>query len=355
MTDSLDAFVERATAQLADDPKLSARNVQLRIVEALLETLGWDLRSSDVEAAYTLGDDRTVDYVLLVAGYPAVVVETAGAADSLSEPRERLVKAIESMAVDGGIATNGRRFAFRSAGGDEAILGLEDLVERATLVRGFSKESVYDRYRKRANERVASAISAEHERAVAEITDVLATIAGAESEPLVRPEAEQFVDELVAALHEGAPRKDSSAVVNSVGGTTAETDADIHPDAETDPDANTNQKDGGSGEYVVRFFEDRASVGAVGGQTPGGAFYGAVSYLIEERALGSALTVPWVLDGEPIVAVDAAVLSATASAELRELPDGTLLRTDLDDATMRTALQDLAEIVGLRVMFQGDW
>lgn len=141
----------------------------------------------------------------------------------------------------------------------------------------------------------------------------------------------------------GASRDESRSAANT---------ADSHEETPLPPTARTD----GDGEYVVRFFGGNASVGAVGTDNPPGTLVGAVRFLLENQELASSVTLPWGVEG------DRAVLASTP-----EHPDGSAMTyydsieeewyvwTGGDEARIRAAIEDLADAVGLRVMFQGDW
>ncbi|MDF9746362.1 hypothetical protein [Natrinema salsiterrestre] len=143
------------------------------------------------------------------------------------------------------------------------------------------------------------------------------------------------------------------------GATARDTDAEgSSTDAETDAQAGTEDggTDGtGDGEYVVRFFNERGSIGAIGHSTPEGALVGTAEYLFD-RGL-SGVTVPWspddsddtVLNAEPTHA-DGTPMSAPT-----QLSNGLYLATagDVDDHAAR--IEALAARAGLRAMLSGDW
>ncbi|SEQ42979.1 hypothetical protein [Natrinema salaciae] len=143
---------------------------------------------------------------------------------------------------------------------------------------------------------------------------------------------------------------------------TAPNDESDRPDADGDGDADDEREHeersrGGSadGEYVVRFFNDRGSIGAIGHSTPEGALVEAAEYLLE-RGL-SGIEVPWsptdadetILNAEPVHA-DGSPMGASA-----QLSNGLYLRTtgDVDDRADR--VEALAARAGLRAMLTGDW
>jgi hypothetical protein len=116
--------------------------------------------------------------------------------------------------------------------------------------------------------------------------------------------------------------------------------------------------DGGSsdGEYVLRFFEDGRSVGAVGSPNVDVAVAQGVQYLLEERGIGPRIQFPYAPTAD-----DRAFLNREPAH-----PDGTRMQSAIDVAGIyvatdqavsnrQSAVEALAERGGLRVMFSGDW
>ena len=122
--------------------------------------------------------------------------------------------------------------------------------------------------------------------------------------------------------------------------------------------ADVSRESDDGGEYVVRFFDDSASVGAVGHGTPEGAMAQAVEYLFEQRGLDSRLDPPWgpedtpgraILNRAPVHPDGTEMTAAT------QLSNGYFLYTDLPAPATRRVVGSLTRKAGLRAMFQGEW
>jgi len=110
----------------------------------------------------------------------------------------------------------------------------------------------------------------------------------------------------------------------------------------------------GDQSYVARFFGGSSSVGAVGTGSPRSTAVGVVRYLLENQQLHRAVTFPWEVEsGVPVVA-DSRLDPAWIALENT---NGTAVyvRPIDDPHTAKAAIEGLADAVGLRVMFQGDW
>lgn len=172
-----------------------------------------------------------------------------------------------------------------------------------------------------------------------------------------------------AATEDGGPpesaRADSSAAPEnptdneSDGSAGAEaepdvTDGDVDRSSDRTPD---RREDSGDGEYVVRFFSDRGSIGAIGHSRADQALVQAAEYLFE-RGL-SGVTVPWSPDG----ADDArAVLNDSPThadgspmGAPQQLSNGLYLETAGETAEQADRVESLVARAGLRAMLTGDW
>ncbi|QCW03898.1 hypothetical protein [Natrinema pallidum] len=117
-------------------------------------------------------------------------------------------------------------------------------------------------------------------------------------------------------------------------------------------DADTGTDDG---EYVVRFFNDRGSIGAIGHSTAAGALVEAAEYLFE-RGL-SGIDVPWSPDDADGTVLNSAPTHADGSpmAAPTQLSNGLYLATGGEPDERAARVEALAARAGLRAMLTGDW
>lgn len=109
-------------------------------------------------------------------------------------------------------------------------------------------------------------------------------------------------------------------------------------------------------EFVVRFFNGRSSVGAVGHSTHAGAMAQAIEYMVEQRALDNRLDLPWGgADGRAIVNYEPVHPDGSEMDASTQLSNGYHVDTTVDVSVSRAVVEELAENSGLRVMFRGDW
>jgi len=145
-----------------------------------------------------------------------------------------------------------------------------------------------------------------------------------------------------------------SLLLLSCGGEVVDGGPLASDDTETDTTADSDTATG-DGDYVVRFFNDRGSIGAIGHSSATGALVEAAEYLLERGLTG--VDVPWrpddanktILNDEP-VRVDGSPMD-----EPKQLSRGLYLEVagDVDDRAAR--VKSLADRAGLRAMLAGEW
>ncbi len=160
----------------------------------------------------------------------------------------------------------------------------------------------------------------------------------------------------------GAPssnRSDSSGPEQDDGATSADTESadPDHTTGHSDTDATTGADSTAAtddGEYVVRFFNDRGSIGAIGHSTSTGALVEAAEYLLE-RGLAS-VEVPWAPDdGTTVLNDDPVRADGSPMDDPKLLSRGLSLETAGDGDDRAARVEALAARAGLRAMLTGDW
>ena len=384
------SFVDRAREALAATPEMGKRDTELRVVEPFLSTLGWDVRSPSVTAAYSAPNDVVVDYALRTDGSVGAFVVTAPAAEGLSGDRlEEVLAAMRAGDVPRGAYTNGRQFvllALTEGGVERVELSLDALPDRTDALAALSHDAVASVV-EGSGDAVADALVAAEQDAVQAVTEAVLEVArdhGAEDldgvAADVRPLARRFLDAVVDDL--ATDHADSDVGASAEGIDAPDSSADAHPEEDEDAlggsadedveeterspgggasvrslSAASGSGDGSSdGEFVLRFFEDGRSVGAVGSSTVPAAVAQSVQYLLDERGIGPRVQFPYApgdddrafLHREP-VHPDGSPM--TGAIDL----DGLYVHTGGDVETLQAAVDALAERGGLRVMFSGDW
>jgi len=403
------SFVEDATAAIADAPEMGTRNTQLRVVEPFLSVLGWDVRSQAVEEAYAAANGTVVDYALCPGDRPGVFVQVAGCEASLGrDGRDELVAAMRASNVDRGVYTNGRRYllvALSTAndsgeGGVEQVrVDLDALPAHVDALRALHRETVAAATDGR-RQAAASLVDAD-EAAVRTVTNAVVDVVDDDVSdetvgPVVEPLARRFLDAVVDGLAPGLDAdglcsgrddvEDTDESGDHDGARPTEEDADsrearrraVEPtptgsrEDESASDAASPTGEGSvstlaersdaradaadDSEYVLRFFEDGRSVGAVGTPEPGSAVAQAVQYLMEERGLAPRIQLPYAPaeDDEAFVHRDPVHPDGRPMASAIDL-GGVYVCLEPDVEALRERVETLAHRSGLRVMFTGDW
>lgn len=411
MTDplkELTAIADRVERGAADGSLVSERAVQLRAAEPLVELLGWDVRGDDVHPEATVGG-QTVDYLLTIENESTVAVATTPPERDVEQAADDVLRPLlEDAHAPRGIVTDGRQVVLlaRTNGAvyDHAF-PFADLTDHAGALGRFHRSSLEEWAADERTQRrdAAQRLAAERETVAHAITENVLSVTGTEAAETVSTAVDRLVEDLVDAIapdeaeiagngrsdasmqpdrSESSPEADGS---DSGGGA----DRSGAASSRTDPDAAASTADAdavsgskpnepaseratgsteidqaatrGSGDaaesggsYVARFFGGSSSVGAVGTASPRSTTVGVVRYLLENQQLHRAVTFPWEVEaGTPIVA-DSGPAPEWIALENPDAPDVYVRPVD-DPVVAKAAIEGLAEAVGLRVMFQGDW
>lgn len=233
--ESLQEYVERSERILEADPRMDEQNTKVKLTQPLIELLGWDLYSPEVELEYSMqvgSGQRKVDYALFLEETPVVLVESKGADTTLTDSdRSQLRSYMRLEGVGWGLLTNGRSFVIlkrrtNSVRPDEVELGrvdLADLLDCYDLIRTLTKEYIETG----ESSRVAAAIE-QRQHAVQTLREqretVVDTVTEATLETLpdtvrqqVETEADRYVNRLLETLENGGSSADPSEVDGGSG------------------------------------------------------------------------------------------------------------------------------------------
>lgn len=405
----VESFVDRARDAVTPRAALGKRNTELRVVEPFLSLLGWDVRSNAVTAAYETAVG-VVDYGLCPGGRVGALVSVVGAESSL-EPagRDDLLAAMRAEDVDRGVYTNGRQYVLLAreeptgtSTVEEVHLELDDLPDRVDALRALSYEAV-DAATTAESSDLADGLADAEAEVVERVVDVVleSTDATAHTSPrtgfeadadgvdlrearsTIRPHARAFVTTLVDEFTPTDVSKtpSESATISESSDSTAESDdsttesgtdaveaagrsvsadareAVVAEDASVSTMAAANEAAGAADtEFVLRFFEDGRSVGAVGNPGADVALAQAARYLLDERGIGPRIQFPYTpvsddcafLNPEPVHPDGSRMTSAIDLG-------GVYVDTGAPLDVRRRAVEELASRGGLQVMFAGDW
>ncbi|MHC3437524.1 hypothetical protein ACYJ1Y_05320 [Natrialbaceae archaeon A-gly3] len=346
----LRAFVDRWQALGEHAPSASRQETRTWIVDPLLATLGWDIRAQPSRHDLLVGDCH-LEYALFVASTPALFVAVEPYGEGLEAERaDGIQAAMAETGVDRAIYTDGDTVAL-VAGEDHLECRLEDLPKHADALSHFSKAGLERRLEAHSRSVAARRLALERDSLADTITDELAAVAGEDHCEEFRRATEEFLDRLEGALSGSV----ADPVEDGLEGDTPETGESDEIASTSEPsggDEETNGTDG-DGEYVVRFFANRGSIGAVGHSSPEGALVEATQYLFERGLTG--VRTPWPDEGPTVLNDSPTIADGSRMDQFRKLPNGCYLNTAGDPDELASRVVAMAERAGLRAMVTGDW
>lgn len=375
-------FVARALSIVGSTPPTTERETRTWLVEPFLEALGWQLHEKGCRTDRTLEDVR-LEYVLAVDSVPAVLVAVEPCPDSLDESRATAL--LETMAwsgVDRAIYTNGREYLLFAGTTDaeQRSCRLPSLPAHEPSLKHYSREDAQKRLERGSRDSVARQLAVERSTIVDAVVDRLTAVSGDRRHAdEFESAAGRFLDRLVVSFtdEERAEVVDRSGIsleytgpslsndgLDRIDGDRTENGAaemqaggpDSSTDSESEPADDQPNPDDDDREYVVRFFNDRGSIGAIGHSSASQALVQATEYCLERGLAG--VSVPWspsdgdletVLNDEPVRA------DGSPMASPRQLSNGYYLETDGDVDRQASRVEALASRAGLRAMLTGDW
>ncbi|WP_254767768.1 hypothetical protein [Salinilacihabitans rarus] len=380
--DALRSVLARIRASTDAAPPSSRADTRLLIVEPLLAALGWDVRSDATDRDVVV-DGTRLEYVCSVDATPGLFVAVEPYGESLDRDRASALEGLmRRTRVDRVIYTNGRKLALLA--GTDAVertaLDLSAPLDRWAAVDDFSRPAVARRLDDHAYERAARRLALARSDLAAAVTEELASAAGAVHEDELATMTDRFLDRVVESftLAAAARSADASAETPTAdaddGPATADADdasgtddagdaadaADTADDADAttagDPETATpdaaSRSDAG---YVVRFFAEQGSVGAIGHATSDDALVHAAEFCLDHGL--SRVEIPWTpRDGDRVVLNDEPVgADGTPMAEPRQLSNGLYIETAGTVEERATRVERIVSRAGLRAMLTGGW
>jgi hypothetical protein len=354
LSDDLAAYSERSSSLIEESPQMDEQNTKRKVVEPLLELLGWDMLSSDVELEYSVQmgtGTKKVDYALKIEGTPAVFVEAKGCDTPIDGHEGQLTSYMRQVGVDWGLLTNGRRFKLyrrdhASKRPNEirlADFAIDEATDNEHPLRAVSHDSI----RSGESQRIAETIEAvqravdslrdNKESLAEEVTSVVTDVVGESVSQTVENEAKGFVDELAATLEEQAHR--TSPAPESVRSERREASTD--------------------GDYRIHLVRDGSELHQVTADKQATAMAAVVKYLIEEEGLLDALALPYVpgtgRGNRALLNDQPTHTDGTEMRQYEQVADGYYLFTSLSAADKQRYLPELPAKVGLECEFDGKW
>ncbi|GAA0217341.1 type I restriction enzyme HsdR N-terminal domain-containing protein [Halobaculum roseum] len=360
-SDALSAYSARSASLIEETPQMDEQNTKRKIIEPLLELLGWDILSSDIELEYSVRmgtGTKKVDYALKLSDTPVVFVEAKGCDTTLNgDHEEQLSSYMRQVGVDWGLLTNGSKFELYRRDRDSdrpneislAQFSIETIDDHQHALRAIAKESIATGESQHIAETMQAVqhairqLRTGKETVAEEVTAVVTTTAGEAVSQHVEDEAKAFVDALIDRLESQASTTDRGA-----------------GSSRTEPSSSESKAAGAShGAYVIEVTDDSQCIEVVSGDTQAEAIAALVEYLIDAHDLLDAIELPYVpgtgrgsralLNDEPVHIDEAEMLQYQA------LDGGVYLFTSLSAADKQRYVSELPQIVGLDCTFTKGW
>ncbi|MFC6942903.1 type I restriction enzyme HsdR N-terminal domain-containing protein [Salinirubellus sp. GCM10025818] len=332
---------------------MDEQNTKRKIIEPLIELLGWDILSTDVELEYSVqmgSGTKKVDYALNLEDTPVVFVEAKGCDTELDRSHEDQLKSyMRQIGIDWGLLSNGREFEilrrdFSSNRPNEISLAkfpIEKVPDNEQPLKALSSKSIKSGESKQIAEKIESVqravrtLRTNKEGLAEDVTRVVTDIIGESVSQPVEDEAKGFVDDLIATLEEQAHR---TAVTEE---TTKES---------------THASEG---QYVIRLTQNGEEIHRVVGNQQAATMASLVDYLIDHEGLTDAIEIPYVPGtGQGSRALLNDKPEHTNGSKMRRyepLSEGYYLFTALSAKDKMRYLPELPEKVGLECEFSGEW
>ncbi|PSQ55005.1 restriction endonuclease subunit R [Halobacteriales archaeon SW_12_67_38] len=341
-------YVKQSKSLIESSPQMNEQNTKAKLVRPLIELLGWDVYSAEVELEYSMqigrGNTRA-DYALVLEGAPVVFIEVKGCDTTVTDSdRSQLTSYMRQTGVDWGLLTNGVKFEIlkrRMVDGrpDEVSLGifsLEELPQNQELLELLSKDLVESGEADRVAERMEAVRKAveklgeDKERIADRVTQVITDEVENVPTQEIQPLSKKYVDDLIESLDTNDTTNGNRADDIKAGGKDGY-EIVIH--------------DGGTVERIVSEEDQSTAMASV------------VDYLITERGfsekIGSLPYVPGqknaILNTEP---------QHPSGEEMRvhkQLTNGDYLYTSLNKEAKQRYMRRFADMCGVSVDLTEGW
>lgn len=353
LREDLAAYSDRSVALIGEAPQMDEQNTKRKVIEPLIDLLGWEILSTDVELEYSVqmgSGTKKVDYALKLEDTPVVFVEAKGCDTPLDQGHEDQLKSyMRQVGVDWGLLSNGREFEilrrdFSSNRPNEISLAkftIEEIADNQHPLKALSSESIRSGESRQIAEKIESvqraarALRGNKEDLAEDVTRVVTDVVGESVSQHVEDEAKSFVDDLIATLEAQAHR---TAVVDRAA-----------------KEPSDDSEDG----YVIRLMRNGEEIHRVAESLQAKSMASLVSYLIEEEGLLSAVELPYVPGtGRGSRALLNDKPEHTDGSKMRqyeELSGGYYLFTSLSADDKIRYLSELPAKVGLECEYSGEW
>lgn len=353
LREDLSDYVERSSDLIEESPQMDEQNTKRKVIEPLIELLGWDILSTEVELEYSVQmgtGTKKVDYALKLEGTPVVFIEAKGCDTTLTDShRDQLRSYMRQVGVDWGILTNGREFEiFRRDNSSNrpneislAEFSIETTLENSQPLKAVSRESIDTGESRQIAEKIESiqqaveTLQTNKEDVAEEVTRVVTNVVGEAVSQPVEDEAKNFVDDLILTLEEQAHKPSVERKTSDI------------------PETDTEQK------YGIQLLQNGTEQHRVSGETQAKAMAELVDYLIEDQDLLAEIEIPYIpgrgKGKRALINDEPAHPNGEEMRLYEELSNGYYLFTSINSKSKIRYASELTEKMGLGCEFTGGW
>ena len=357
LRDELADYASGAQARIEDSPQMDEQNTKRKLIEPLLECLGWDILSSEVELEYSVqmgSGTKKVDYALTLEETPVVFLEAKGCDTDLKQShRDQLRSYMRQVGVEWGLLSNGRTFEIyrrdyeseKPAETRLAAFPIGDTPDNESILQALTRSKIASGESRQIAERVEAAHTAvrelreNKETLAGDVTSTVTAVTGQAVAQHVEEEAKTFVDELIQVLEEQANRAKSVETPPAPG-----------------PDGGTGT---GESSYTIRVLENGSEIHRVTAEMQAETMGALVEYLIEHHNLLEAVELPYVPGtgrGSRALLNDIPEhIDGTEMRQYQTVAGNYYLFTALSSEDKQRYLSELPSAVDLECEFVGDW
>ena len=360
----VEEYVERSASIIESSPQMNEENTKAKIIRPLIELLGWDVYSSDVDLEYPMkigSGSKRADYALLLEGTPVVFIEAKGCDTTLSDTeRSQLKSYMRQTGVDWGLLTNGSTFEVLkrrtdTRRPDEVTMGtpsLEELPKQYELLQLLSKDLVEsgeaDKIAKRmeVTRKAVNHLGNNKEAIAQRVTELVVGEIGDVPPQEVQEVSKEYVDDLIETLEadysadEWTERTDKLNTGDSERTTKSER-------------ANTTRKQPENERYVATLSNSGEQLQSFSAEKQSLMMRDVIDFLITEYDLIDEIgPLPYV-PGSKNAVINTEPVHPTGE-EMRsywELSDGSFLDTNMSFPRKRQTIRSFVDSCGLAVEF----
>ena len=348
----VEAYVERSTSLIESSPQMDEQNTKVKLIQPLIELLGWDVYSSEVELEYSMqigrGNTRA-DYALLLEDAPVVFIEAKGCDTTLSDAeRSQLKSYMRQTGVDWGLLTNGKTFEILKrrtdvTRPDEVTIGtpsISELADEYDLLKLLSKQLVESGEAGRIAERIEATKRAvrtlrkDKEQIAEQVTEVVTSEIGDVPAQEIQTVSKAYVDDLIDSLEKNG-------------------EIESRPKQEYPNKTDISVED----DYVATLYDDGTLLRLFSSETQGALMGSVVEFLIVECGLIDELgPLPFVPGRKSaILSTKPEHPSGEKMSLYEELPSNYYLYTSLNKQSKQRYLRKFSNVCELTVEFDGKW